>query len=337
MVLKGFQNHVDTEIPFSPGVNIMIGPTDVGKSAVLRAIRWVYRNKPRGDAFINDTYSESGQICEVQIHFDDRTWIGRRKGKGINEYIIHTLEETSKFANFERTKDIPDEVLSFLEIPKKFDWSQYNIDLNFGGQFDPTFLLGAPARTPAVIFGRLIGIELIDSASKLTSKQKGEYQRESAAIEKDIEELKKNLEECPDTTEADWLLERASEIFFETHPPLMNKSETLIQLKRDIELAIEAIRGCEKSIASFDSIPIASEKVQRWEERRKTYAELHSIGASIRQTNFYIDEIRKQHRQAEQNLEVAKSNLESTLAAMEVCPLSHGEFFEVCKAKLKSN
>jgi len=46
--IENLQSHVDSELEFHPGVNLITGESDVGKSAVIRAIRWLTLNKPTG-------------------------------------------------------------------------------------------------------------------------------------------------------------------------------------------------------------------------------------------------------------------------------------------------
>jgi exonuclease SbcC len=49
--IQNFQSHEKTELEFDEGINIIIGQSDSGKSAILRALNWVVNNKPNGEAF----------------------------------------------------------------------------------------------------------------------------------------------------------------------------------------------------------------------------------------------------------------------------------------------
>ena len=42
----GFQSHADSTIEFDPGVNVLIGQSDSGKTAVVRALDWALNNRP---------------------------------------------------------------------------------------------------------------------------------------------------------------------------------------------------------------------------------------------------------------------------------------------------
>jgi DNA repair protein SbcC/Rad50 len=39
--IENFQSHEDTLMEFHKGLNVITGPSDHGKSAVMRAIKWV--------------------------------------------------------------------------------------------------------------------------------------------------------------------------------------------------------------------------------------------------------------------------------------------------------
>jgi exonuclease SbcC len=42
--IKNFQSHHDTEIEFGPGINVITGTSDAGKTSILRAIMFVLYN-----------------------------------------------------------------------------------------------------------------------------------------------------------------------------------------------------------------------------------------------------------------------------------------------------
>ena len=52
VIIEDFQSHRYTELELAPGFNVIVGPSDQGKTAILRAIRWVIYNDRRGTDFI---------------------------------------------------------------------------------------------------------------------------------------------------------------------------------------------------------------------------------------------------------------------------------------------
>jgi exonuclease SbcC len=69
--IKNFQCHESLKIKLDPKITAIVGPSDVGKSAILRAIRWVATNRPRGDSFIKEdadeaqvtVWTDNGKVC----------------------------------------------------------------------------------------------------------------------------------------------------------------------------------------------------------------------------------------------------------------------------------
>ena len=51
--IHDFQSHEDSFMEFEKGLNIIVGPSDSGKSAVIRAIKWALFNEiGKGDYFV---------------------------------------------------------------------------------------------------------------------------------------------------------------------------------------------------------------------------------------------------------------------------------------------
>ena len=46
--IQNIQSHKDTQLEFNPGINAIVGSSNNGKSAILRALYWVVYNRPLG-------------------------------------------------------------------------------------------------------------------------------------------------------------------------------------------------------------------------------------------------------------------------------------------------
>ena len=82
--LVGFQSHVDTSINLTEGLNVITGPSDSGKTAVIRAVRWVALNEPQGDAVVN----QSVGYAQVTI-ITDTGVVTKVRNKGKVRYEIN--------------------------------------------------------------------------------------------------------------------------------------------------------------------------------------------------------------------------------------------------------
>jgi predicted ATP-dependent endonuclease of OLD family len=82
--IRNFQAHKKLTVTLDPGITTIIGPSDKGKSAIIRALRWVIFNRPGGDAFI----SHGEKKVRVTVTVDD-TSISRSKKPPRNTYSIN--------------------------------------------------------------------------------------------------------------------------------------------------------------------------------------------------------------------------------------------------------
>jgi len=84
--LTDFQAHTNTYIPLSPGVTLFMGDNDIGKSAVVTALRSVFYGEG------NKTYIRHYKDkATVQVEFSDRRvlyWERNNKGKYKESYIM---------------------------------------------------------------------------------------------------------------------------------------------------------------------------------------------------------------------------------------------------------
>ena len=142
--IKNFQSHRRSELTFSPGVNVIVGTSDSGKSAILRALRWLIWNRPSGDAF----RSWWGGDIEVELETSENT-IRRRKGK-TDEYV---LDEGEPFRAF-RT-DVPQEITDAVNIS----------EVNFQQQSERYFLLNSTPGEVARFFNKVAHLDQIDRGS----------------------------------------------------------------------------------------------------------------------------------------------------------------------------
>lgn len=168
--LYHFQSHVDTTLHFDPVSTAIVGPTDVGKSAITRALYWVLYNKPAriGHPGTPDEFTTWGENhCFVTTVFDDGTEITRGRKNKENYYILVNPDGTRlpmRGFGF----DVPQAVMDAHGMyPLALDDKE--ISLNITQQHDSIFMLedGAPMRAKAV--GKLSGADKADGAIGVVS------------------------------------------------------------------------------------------------------------------------------------------------------------------------
>jgi exonuclease SbcC len=149
IILTDFMAHAATEIELGPGLTVLTGPNNSGKSAVVEALRCLAVN-PTPKYYIRHGASQA----RVEVVFDDGVrlaWVRRDK------YALYELtrpgEETEVYAKFGRKP--PEEVqdvlrLSLVELEDAADVRE--IDVHLGNQREPIFLLNKPKTVMASFF-----------------------------------------------------------------------------------------------------------------------------------------------------------------------------------------
>lgn len=104
LTIQNFQAHKRIKVEFDPHITTIVGSSDVGKSAIIRALRWVATNAPNGDAFIR--HGSKGST--VKLFVDGHVVTRRRSLKGAtNEYLL----DDNEYKAFGRTVPEPIEAL----------------------------------------------------------------------------------------------------------------------------------------------------------------------------------------------------------------------------------
>ncbi len=173
--IKNFQKHNILRIKPDPQITAITGPSDIGKSSVLRAFRWLATNRPRGSGFLR----HGAEDTSVRIRIDG-TDIERKKGKAGNTYKVNG-KELEAFGT-----DVPEQVQQILRLD----------NVNFQGQHEPPFWFSLTAGEVAKQLNSIVDLGLIDTTtSKLVSmlrKAKAEQEvveERLAKAEEEVEEL----------------------------------------------------------------------------------------------------------------------------------------------------
>ena len=191
--LQNFQSHVKTIIePAPPGqLTVITGPSDSGKTAIIRALKWLFYNQPAGADFMR----AGASMVRVGVKFADGVTVIRERTAATNRYkIIHHANEPEVFEGF--GNGVPLEIQEVTGIrPVKI--ADLELMLNLSEQLDGPFLgqksISSPAR--AKILGKLAGTEEIDVAGAETGKDLYRRGQDEKRLEPDIEGLAARIEE----------------------------------------------------------------------------------------------------------------------------------------------
>ncbi len=141
IILENFMAHKRTELVLGPGMTVLTGPNNCGKSAVVEGLRCVVSN-PAPRHFIRHGAKEA-RVAVVLEHGTTITWI-RKKGTVIYEVDRPGDEEAEVFRKLRRGQ-VPDEVRDLLRLdPVELEsgrLGERRVDVHIGNQRKPIFLL----------------------------------------------------------------------------------------------------------------------------------------------------------------------------------------------------
>ena len=190
LILENFQSHKYSEIDFAAGLNVIVGPSDTGKSAVIRALKWVLYNEPSGDFFIR----EGETNCSVTIHISDGTILQRYRTRSKNGYLLIKNDgEEMRFEGF--GKDVPEEITDITNIRKILLDRDESSAINLGEQLEGPFLLSEKTSVRANAIGRLVGVNVIDDALADVLKDMKNLNSNRKNTEKRVENLKSEIKD----------------------------------------------------------------------------------------------------------------------------------------------
>jgi exonuclease SbcC len=171
--LRNFQSHFDTSLRLSRGVNIIIGPSDVGKTAIVRGLRWVRFNRPLGESYRRHGTEQTRVLVET----DKGVVVRKRDGK--NGYRVN-----GKWLEAMRG-EVPEAVAKVLPLEED----------HFQGQMDSPFMLSRSAGEAARQLSRAAGLDEIQGIFNWLSVKLRAVTEERTRAEEEREQTLAELRE----------------------------------------------------------------------------------------------------------------------------------------------
>ncbi|RDV83246.1 AAA family ATPase [Ammonifex thiophilus] len=268
IILENFQSHRYTEIELSPTVTVLVGESDRGKSAVVRALRWLFYNRPQGEGLVR----AGSHHCRVAVELEDGTVIEREREGRSNRYCIKRPGgETLRLESPGRS--VPNEVEELTGI-KPYSIGNQSLELNLAHQLDPPFLLRESPSVRAQVIGQIAGAELFQRAAKMALREQSQWQGRIKTLEESVAALRKEIsplqEELPRLEER---LKRVRELVNGVLKAEEKRGELLCLKEKRERLRQEAAFLAE-ALARLPSGELLESRLSQLEELRKRYGEL---------------------------------------------------------------
>lgn len=176
--LKKFQLHDRQDVDVDPLVTCIVCRTDGGKSALLRALRWVCLNDRRGGSFIGDWGKAPYTLVKLTI---DGHVVSRKKGKGVNQYKL----DEKVFAFGPEGQKVPEEIASLLNIGPH----------SFQKQHDAPHWLSDTAGKVSRELNAIVDLSVLDEALSRTASALKNARAEVGVSKKRLQEAEAKQQE----------------------------------------------------------------------------------------------------------------------------------------------
>uniref|UniRef100_A0A6M3IWJ4 Putative ATPase domain containing protein n=1 Tax=viral metagenome TaxID=1070528 RepID=A0A6M3IWJ4_9ZZZZ len=285
--IKNFQAHSDLKLEFDPHVTTIVGRSDVGKSAIIRALRWVVTNQPSGLAYIKHGTKEAQAILTV-----DGKRIVRERSKTKNSYDCESTQYNAIGT------DIPDKVSNLLKIG----------DVNFQQQHDAPFWFSETAGEVSRQLNRLVDLEIIDASMGNAARTLAECRAAANESETRLIEAKsdrKRLRFVPRLC-ADYDAIRTLEIEMgQTTQKCVRLNGLVVDAESSnqrVKNSTRAILGASRALVGGDELVNLAEKVSRLRILTERVADLSKTAtihvpniSGLESLSAEVFTVRKQH------------------------------------------
>lgn len=352
--MVNFLSHRESLVEFGPGLNVISGVSDAGKSAVIRAMTWIFKNKPNGDAIKNWNASKKDSVIVEMMLASPLTnrdeSILKERTNTTSSYTLSTLSEPLNVVG----RDVPTEVQEMINFS----------ELNFKGQHDP-YLLSISGGALAKMINDLVGLSIIDTSTKNLNRKantlKGrcegltsDISTASSAIEQlsyldqmkiDIEEIEQLQQDKNQTVRVAFELGKLIQLIQETQTEIDDNAQTLrvkpfvdemryvldgYQVHTDLagalQTEIKTIKSIQEAMADEQETLKAKPFVDEINIIVKQYNEIIKKQDAIDNLIVSCIEIQNRRRDARDNITMAQQNFSAYLKKVGVCPTCHHPF-----------
>jgi hypothetical protein len=194
-----FQANKHIALEFHPGINLIVGSTDNGKSAFIRNLYWTCFNRPLGDDYISFwNRNKSGNPIEEtsgSITRDTGHTVKRIRSSVVNGYQIDDNPVLEAIGRGEP----PIQVTEALQMS----------EVNFSMQDDLPFLISESPGNVARMLNSIIRLDVIDSVITMAKKKKSDIKNDLVVTQKTMAEVTEKANQFSWLEDAKTLLSKA--------------------------------------------------------------------------------------------------------------------------------
>lgn len=310
LVLSNFQSHKSTELNFTPGLNCIIGSTHVGKSALVRALKFVLFNN-----FISNSVTWNQDKCSIKIEVDNG-YVERIKGKVVNKVIINN----AVFDNFgDNYPQIVNELCNIKKLVLDDD-QEYN--LNILSQHDSLFLLNESGAIKAKALNSLIDLNIVDNVIRDLVADAGRENKIKDNLISKKAQLESEIEKYKDLDKEEAKIKKIQSIFDNLHIVVGNceKYRQLLDKANKYKQKILEWNTKNEKIKKYDI-----NKLNKFDKLYVSICKLNGFLVRLNEINEKISDNFYKNKKANHFLEETRSKYKQTLLEIKKCPICYSD------------
>lgn len=306
--LKNFRSHADTELEFSPGVNVIVGLPNKGKTNILRALQWVFFNRPLGQR-VRSKFTTKATRVGVEVDDVEVSLVLGKKGK---RYEVKRRGEVRRYKAV--GSSVPDVVTG------AFNLSEVSIQK----QLDTPFLITSSGADISKTFNRITRLEKVDVWLKRLNSRLLSKGKEKGLLEGQVREKKERVKQLKGIQE------------------LQEKLESILKLERRKNLVdvrafrlatlIGEVEKATKAEELYKRLPDLLERFEEWEVKNNRLTVLDNQVEDLESMVLLIRSSVAKVNQLDQDIVEMMKNYKARLLKNKRCP-----FCPVCTTDVKKH
>jgi len=205
--LENFMAHEATSLELAPGVTVLTGPNNIGKSAIVEALRYLLYNPPP-----KHVIRHGAREAVVRLELDSGeiiTW--RRQGSRAAYSLQAPDRPPEEYYKFGR--EVPEDIRTLLRLDQVVTDTGEKIDIHLGNQREPIFLLDKPGSHAAGFFAASTEADYLLKMQQALKRRREDAKREQSRLQAELAALADSLARLEPLADLDLLLQQAEALY----------------------------------------------------------------------------------------------------------------------------
>lgn len=182
LIVRDVQSLKHVKIPVGR-LTVVVGESNVGKSALVRAVTLLARNGPS-----TGLVRQGADTLAVAAMFDE-TVVTIKRGAKVSEYQLVPRFDSAPPRKYAKCGiQVPPDVAAFLSLA-----SNDMGELSFALQHDPPFMLSQPASAVARQIAAITNAQMLNDAVRETNRRRLEATQQARSFVREAEECREQL------------------------------------------------------------------------------------------------------------------------------------------------